>query len=105
MARFLPFVHGFKIRVSELSQKSPQVSPWPLLAPPKAGFCGRRRTYLISPWVNFCCLTRISIVDSYISKMMAARAVVGQEGCEKARTCRGLAQGCARLCKVLQVRC
>src|SRR5216684_6978964 len=34
----------------------------------------------ISPWVKFCCLTYISIADSYISKMVAAHVtvVVGQ---------------------------
>jgi hypothetical protein len=40
----------------------------------------------ISLWINFCCLT-ISIADLYISKMVAARVMAGQEGCEKARTC------------------
>ncbi len=63
------------------------------LAPP----CPAKSMFLwetedISPWVNFCCLTCISVVDSYIWKIMAARVVpvVEQEGCEKARTCQEL---------------
>ncbi len=42
----------------------------------------------MSLWVKICCLTCISIVDLIVT----THVVVGQEGCEKVRTCQGLAQ-------------
>src|SRR5713226_380357 len=92
-------VQGTVSCIRTLTQNFPRFR----LAPP----CPAKSMFLwetedISLSVNFCCLTCISIADSYISKMVAAHVVVGEEGCEKARTCRGPAQSCARLCKVLR---